>query len=100
QFPRDLCKRSFDAANNSLIIIEKLDYQLDIDIKDKRLIKIKDIEEQQQDLALRRVRSYINIANALSEKYLHDGKNNEHLKDFSQYIKKAVELSKKYNLYE
>ncbi|CAF3924728.1 unnamed protein product [Adineta steineri] len=120
QFPRDLCKRSFDAATNSLIIIEKLDYQLDIDIKEKRLIKIKDIEEQQQDLALRRVRSYINIgkyfnkifhnekqttncfylANALSEKYLHDGKDNEHLKDFSKYIKKAVELSKKYNLYE
>ncbi len=61
QLPRDLCKRSLDAAENSLLIITKLDYQLDIDIKEKRLIKIKDIQEKQQDLALRRCRSYINI---------------------------------------
>jgi len=61
QFPRDLCKRSLDAAKNSLLIIKKLDYQLDIDIKEKRLIKIKDIEQKQQDLVLRRARSYINI---------------------------------------
>jgi len=61
QLPRDLCQRSLDAAENSLLIINKLDYQLEIDIKEKRLMKIKDIEQKKQDLALRRVRSYINI---------------------------------------
>lgn len=61
QLPRDLCEKSLDAAENSLLIINKLDCQLDIDIKEKRLNKLKDIEEKQQDLALRRARSYINI---------------------------------------
>jgi len=68
KLPRDLCKRSLDAAENSLLIITKLDYQLDIDIKEKRLIKIKDIEEKQQDLALRRCRSYINIGRNFDRK--------------------------------
>ncbi|CAF0957106.1 unnamed protein product [Rotaria sordida] len=100
QFPRDLCKRSFDAAKNSLLIIKKLDHKLEIDIKEKRFNKIKDIEQRQQDLALKRVRSYINIANVMSEKYLNDGKDNANLQTFSQYIKNANELSKKYNFYE
>jgi tetratricopeptide (TPR) repeat protein len=58
RLPRDLCKKSLDAAENSLWIINKLDYQLEIDVKEKKVMKIK-----QQDLALRRVRSYINIGN-------------------------------------
>ena len=61
QFPREICKRSLDAAKNSLLVIEKLDYQLKIDMKKKPVIKIKDLEKRQQDLALRRVRAYINI---------------------------------------
>lgn len=61
QFPREICKKSLDAAKNSLLMIEKLDYQLKIDIKAKQNIKMKDIEKRQQDLALRRVRAYINI---------------------------------------
>ena len=68
QLPRELCQRSLDAAENSLLIISKLDYQLDIDIKEKHLIKIKDIQEKQQDLALRRVRSYINIGRKKKKK--------------------------------
>jgi hypothetical protein len=39
-------------------MIEKLDYQLKIDMKN---IKIKDLDKRQQDLALKRVRAYINI---------------------------------------
>lgn len=42
-------------------MIEKLDYQLKIDMKKKSNIKIKDLEKRQQDLALKRVRTYINI---------------------------------------
>lgn len=42
-------------------MIEKLDYQLKIDMKKKQSMKIKDLEKRQQDLALRRVRAYINI---------------------------------------
>ncbi len=42
-------------------MIEKLDYQLKIDMKNKQNLKIKDLEKRQQDLALRRVRAYINI---------------------------------------
>jgi tetratricopeptide (TPR) repeat protein len=61
QLPREICKRSLDAAKNSLLMIEKLDYQLKIDMKNKQNIKIKDLEKRQQDLALRRVRAYINI---------------------------------------
>lgn len=60
-FPREICKRSLDAAKNSLLMIEKLDYQLKIDIKKKTTLKAKDIEKRQHDLALRRVRAYINI---------------------------------------
>ncbi len=67
QFPRDLCKRSLDAAKNSLLSINKLDNQLDIDIKEKHLNNTKDIQEKQQDLALRRVRSYINIGKLFKE---------------------------------
>ena len=59
QFPRDLCERSLDAAKNSLVIIEKLQYQLDTDMKEKHSNKTKDIE--QKDLALRRVRCFSNI---------------------------------------
>ncbi len=58
QFPREICKRSLDAAKNSLLMIEKLDYQLKID---KQTMKIKDLEKRQHDLALKRVRAYINI---------------------------------------
>jgi hypothetical protein len=61
RFPREICKRSLDAAKNSLLMIEKLDYQLKIDMKNKQNIKIKDLEKRQQDLALKRVRAYINI---------------------------------------
>lgn len=61
QFPREICKKSLDAAKNSLLMIKKLDYQLKIDIKNKQNIKAKYIEKRQQDLALRRVRTYINI---------------------------------------
>jgi hypothetical protein len=39
-------------------MIEKLDYQLKID---KQTMKIKDLEKRQHDLALKRVRAYINI---------------------------------------
>jgi hypothetical protein len=42
-------------------MIEKLDYQLKIDMKNNQNIKIKDLEKRQQDLALKRVRAYINI---------------------------------------
>ncbi len=94
QLPKDLCQRSLDAAENSLLIINKLDYQLEIDMKEKRLIKLKEIEQKKQDFALRRVRSYINIANTISEKYLNGNKDNANLKAFSQYIKNAIELSK------
>lgn len=66
QLPRNLCQQSLDAAENSLLIINKLD----MDIKEKRFSKIKDIEKQQQDLALRRVRSYINIGNKTTKKNL------------------------------
>ncbi|CAF2403385.1 unnamed protein product [Rotaria sp. Silwood2] len=100
QLSRDLCKRSLDAAQNSLLIIKKLNDKLENDVKEKRLIIIKDTEQKQQDLALRRVRSYINIANAMSEKYINDGKDNANLQAFSQYIKNAIKLSKKYNFYE
>ncbi|CAF0877805.1 unnamed protein product [Rotaria sp. Silwood1] len=100
QFPRDLCKRSLDAAKNSLLIIKKLDDKLEINVREKNLFRVKNIEQRQQDLALRRVRSYINIANAMGEKYINDGKDNANLQAFSQYIKNAVELSKKYNFYE
>ena len=65
QFPREICKRSLDAAKNSLLMIEKLDYQLKIEIKKKQNIKIKDLEKRQQDLALRRVRAYINIGKSI-----------------------------------
>ena len=71
QLPRDLCKRSLGAAQQSLAVIDKLDVQLEDEMKGKRLVKAKDIEEKQQDLALRRVRSYINIGaceNELREK--------------------------------
>ena len=61
QFPREICRRSLDAAKNSLLMIEKLEYQLKIDAKNKQNVKIKDIEKRQQDLALRRVRTFINI---------------------------------------
>jgi tetratricopeptide (TPR) repeat protein len=64
QFPREICKRSLDAAKNSLLMIEKLDYQLKIEIKKNS--KIKDLEKRQQDLALRRVRAYINIGKSIS----------------------------------
>ena len=94
QLPRDLCQRSLDAAENSLLVINKLDCQLEVDIREKRVVKTKDIEQKRQDLALRRVRSYINIANAISEKYLNGKKENANLKAFSQYIKNAVELAK------
>ena len=65
QFTRQICKRSLDAAKNSLLMIEKLDYQLKIDMKKKLPPKAKDIEKRQQDLALRRVRAYINIGRRL-----------------------------------
>jgi hypothetical protein len=42
-------------------MIEKLDYQLKIDMRKTSNIKTKDIEKRQQDLALKRVRAYINI---------------------------------------
>ncbi|CAF4073803.1 unnamed protein product [Rotaria sp. Silwood2] len=100
QFPREICKKSLDAAKNSLLMIEKLDYQLKIDMKTKQNIKIKDIEKRQQDLALRRVRAYINIANAMSEKYTTGDKSGANLKALSQYIKSAIELAKKHQLYE
>jgi len=61
QFPREICRRSLDAAKNSLLMIEKLDYQLKIDMKNKHNFKLKDLEKRQQDLALKRVRAYINI---------------------------------------
>ena len=61
QFPREICKRSLDAAKNSLLVIEKLDQQLKIEMKKKLTMKAKDLEKRQQDLALRRVRAYINI---------------------------------------
>ena len=44
-------------------MIEKLDYQLKIDMKLKQNHKIKNIEKRQEDLALKRVRTYINIGN-------------------------------------
>ena len=47
-------------------MIEKLDYQLKIDMKNKQSMKIKDLEKRQQDLALRRVRSYINLGKITS----------------------------------
>ncbi|CAF3606260.1 unnamed protein product [Rotaria sordida] len=100
QFPREIGKKSLDAAKNSLLIIEKLDYQLKIDMKTKQNIKIKDIEKRQQDLALRRVRTYINIANAMSEKYTTGDKSGANLKALSQYIKSAIELAKKHQLHE
>jgi hypothetical protein len=59
--PREICKRSLDAAKNSLLMIEKLDYQLKIDMRKTSNVKTKDIEKRQQDLALKRVRAYINI---------------------------------------
>ncbi|UJR20716.1 hypothetical protein I4U23_023838 [Adineta vaga] len=98
--PHRLCKQSLEAAENSLSVIDKLDWQLENEIREKRLVKMKNIEEKQQDFALRRVRSYINIANALCEIYINDNTDNESLKSFSQYIKKAVELAKKYHLYQ
>jgi hypothetical protein len=61
QLPREICKRSLDAAKNSLLMIEKLDYQLKIDMRKTSNVKTKDIEKRQQDLALKRVRAYINI---------------------------------------
>jgi hypothetical protein len=60
-FPCEISKRSLDAAKNSLLMIEKLDYQLKIDMKKTTQLKLKDIDKRQQDLALRRVRAYINI---------------------------------------
>ncbi len=63
QLPREICKRGLDAAKNSLLMIEKLDYQLKIDMKQKQNMKIKDLDKRQQDLALKRVRAYINIGN-------------------------------------
>ena len=47
QLPKELCQKSFQAAENSLAMIEKLEK--------------KSIKQKQQDLVLRRVRSYINI---------------------------------------
>ena len=61
RLPREISKRSLDAAKNSLLMIEKLDYQLRIDMKQKLTMKSKDLEKRQQDLALKRVRAYINI---------------------------------------
>lgn len=91
-------------------MIEKLDYQLRIDMKQKQSMKIKDLEKRQQDIALRRVRAYINIgkitsvefnriicidlANAMSEKYTTGDKSGSSLKALSQYIKNAIELAK------
>lgn len=64
-FPREICKRSLDAAKNSLLVIEKLYHQLKIEVKIKATtMKAKDLEKRQQDLALRRVRAYINIGKA------------------------------------
>ena len=59
--PRQICKRSLDAAKNSLLMIEKLDYQLKMDMKKKQNVKTKDTEKRQQELALKRVRAYINV---------------------------------------
>ncbi|CAF0761948.1 unnamed protein product [Adineta steineri] len=100
QLPREICKKSLDAAKNSLLMIEKLDYQLNIDMKKKSNIKIKDLEKKQQDLALKRVRAYINVANAMSEKYTTGDKSGASLKALSQYIKSAIELAKKHQLHE
>ncbi|CAF0793498.1 unnamed protein product [Adineta ricciae] len=100
QLPRSLYKQSLEAAQNSLAVIDQLDWQLENEIRDKRLTKMKSIEDKQQDLALRRVRSYINIANALCEIYISDNTDDESLKSFSQYIKKAVELAKKHKLHQ
>ncbi|CAF4627766.1 unnamed protein product [Rotaria sp. Silwood1] len=100
QLPREICKKSLDAAKNSLLMIEKLDYQLKIDMKTKQNIKTKDFEKRQQDLALRRVRAYINIANAMSEKYTTGDKSGANLRALSQYIKSAIELAKKHQLHE
>ncbi|CAF2157926.1 unnamed protein product [Rotaria magnacalcarata] len=100
QFPREICKKSLDAAKNSLLMIEKLDYQLKIDMKAKQNIKTKDMEKRQQDLALKRVRAYINIANAMSDKYTTGDKSGANLKALSQYIKSAIELAKKHQLHE
>lgn len=69
QFSREICKKSFDAAKNSLLVIEKLDFQLKNDMKQKQNFKLKDLEKRQQDLALKRVRTYINIG---KEKYFHN----------------------------
>ncbi|UJR28918.1 hypothetical protein I4U23_010136 [Adineta vaga] len=100
QLPREICKKSLDAAKNSLLMIDKLDYQLNIDTKKKQNIKTKDLEKRQQDLALKRVRAYINIANAMSEKYTTGDKSGASLKALSQYIKNAIELAKKHQLHE
>lgn len=64
-FPREICRRSLDAAKNSLLMIEKLDFQLKIEMKKK----VKGADKRQDDLALRRVRSYINIGK-ISRKYV------------------------------
>ena len=51
-------------------MIEKLDYQLKIDMKKKENIKIKDIERRQHDLALKRVRAYINVGKGNSARLI------------------------------
>ena len=54
QLPKELCQKSLDAAQNSLLIIEKLE-------KSKRLTK-----QKKQDLVLRRVRCYINMGRSIT----------------------------------
>lgn len=53
QLPKELCQKSFDAAQNSLLIIEKLE-------QCQRLNK-----QKKQDLILRRARSYINMGRSI-----------------------------------
>lgn len=110
QLPKDLCRQSLEAAENSLLMINQLDHRLETEVKEKMLVRAKDRQEKEKDLALRRVRSYINIgkhlpveaveklisylANALCENYVNSIGDHVTLKSFSQYTRNAIDLAK------
>ena len=82
-----------------------------MNLKEKYLIKIKDIQHKQHDLALRCVRNYIHIcmfwkqivffkilvvidlANVISDGYINSNKDNENLEALCRYTNRIIELN-------
>ncbi|CAF0838425.1 unnamed protein product [Didymodactylos carnosus] len=95
--------RSYDAAYNSLLTIEKLD-KLHVEEKKKMGLKSKrrnnefmSDKDYEKDLALRRVRTYINMANAINEKYSTDNSSSS-LHKIRKLVNDALTLAKKFEM--